>query len=317
MRRLRFQTKMRIWCCALACIWFAAEHARAQSFSEIQTSLPPGIPNLIIALQVGNKYVYRGNYSAHGGFRTTWNFYEEIVTDTLIGGKKYFKVKSTDGHSSASNVTPGFKLEKPFYFFKRADSSKIYYYDHRSNGDFVVMDFAAPLYSRNSFGYVYAKSVGQDYITMSFSSLYGSDYFLTTYSTTIGIRRYARNGGGTSGSSSLVGYFIDGVMFGDTSVVTAVQEQASDSPEEFALEQNFPNPFNPSTTIQFHLPRASFVTLKIHNLLGEEIATLVHEQRAAGEYRVQWQAENLPSGVYVYRLQAGEHLQSKKLVLLR
>ncbi|MEK7729479.1 MAG: T9SS type A sorting domain-containing protein [candidate division KSB1 bacterium] len=80
------------------------------------------------------------------------------------------------------------------------------------------------------------------------------------------------------------------------------------------MEQNYPNP---STTISFSLPRASFVTLKIHNLLGEEVATLVHEQRAAGEQRVHWQPHDLPSGVYVYRLQVGAFVKSKKLVFLR
>lgn len=86
---------------------------------------------------------------------------------------------------------------------------------------------------------------------------------------------------------------------------------------ELTLEQNHPNPFNPSTAISFSLPRAGFVTLKIYNLLGEEIATLTNEQCAAGEHRVQWQAQDLPSGVYVYRLQAQGFSQSRKLVLLR
>lgn len=85
----------------------------------------------------------------------------------------------------------------------------------------------------------------------------------------------------------------------------------------FTLAQNHPNPFNPSTTISFSLPRASFVTLKIYNLLGEETATLMNEQCAAGEHRVQWQPQDLPSGVYVYRLQAQGFSQSRKLVLLR
>lgn len=85
----------------------------------------------------------------------------------------------------------------------------------------------------------------------------------------------------------------------------------------FTLAQNHPNPFNPSTTISFSLPRASFVTLKIYNLLGEETATLTNEQCAAGEHRVQWQPQDLPSGVYVYRLQAQGFSQSRKLVLLR
>lgn len=98
---------------------------------------------------------------------------------------------------------------------------------------------------------------------------------------------------------------------------TSVEVAAVDIPAALALVQNYPNPFNPSTTIRFSLPRAGFVTLKIYNMLGEEVATLVHEQHAAGEHRVQWQPHDLPSGVYVYRLQAGEGTQSKKLLLFK
>lgn len=98
---------------------------------------------------------------------------------------------------------------------------------------------------------------------------------------------------------------------------TSVKEFGDRAPTHFALGQNYLNPFNPSSTFSFSLPRPSFVSLEIYNLLGEEVATLVHERRAAGEHPVQWQANGLPSGVYVYRLRAGEFVQSKKLLLMR
>jgi CubicO group peptidase (beta-lactamase class C family) len=87
--------------------------------------------------------------------------------------------------------------------------------------------------------------------------------------------------------------------------------------EDFALRQNYPNPFNPSTTFEFALPKAAFVTLKVYNLLGEEVATLIAEKRSAGIHRLNWDARGLASGVYLYRLQAGEFVQTKKLILLR
>ena len=89
------------------------------------------------------------------------------------------------------------------------------------------------------------------------------------------------------------------------------------SPEEFELGQNFPNPFNPSTNINFSVPEESFVNLKVYNVQGEEIATLVNENLSTGAYKVDWDASNLPSGVYVYNLIAGETFLSKKMLLMK
>ncbi len=88
-------------------------------------------------------------------------------------------------------------------------------------------------------------------------------------------------------------------------------------PTEFALMQNYPNPFNPSTTIRYELPRESFVTLKVYNVLGQEVATLVNEKKEAGRYEVAFDGSGLTSGVYVYRLQAKDFISSLKLLLLK
>ncbi len=83
------------------------------------------------------------------------------------------------------------------------------------------------------------------------------------------------------------------------------------------LLQNTPNPFNPTTTIQFHLQKPSYVILKIYNLIGEEIATLVNDELLAGMHDTEWDATKFPSGIYIYRLQAGEFVETKKLVHLK
>ncbi len=88
-------------------------------------------------------------------------------------------------------------------------------------------------------------------------------------------------------------------------------------PKEVGLLQNFPNPFNPSTTIMYNLPRDSRVSLKLFNLLGQEVATLVDEEQKAGYKSVEWNASNITSGVYLYRIQAGDFVASKKLLLLK
>jgi hypothetical protein len=99
--------------------------------------------------------------------------------------------------------------------------------------------------------------------------------------------------------------------------VSVESESQVDIPKTYALGQNYPNPFNPSTSIEFALPKPGFVTLKIYNTLGEEVATLVSEKLPAGKHQRVWEAQGLASGVYLYRLQAGEFVQTRKLILLR
>ena len=100
-------------------------------------------------------------------------------------------------------------------------------------------------------------------------------------------------------------------------VTPGVTERESEVPQQFMLCQNNPNPFNPSTTIRFELPHASRVSLKEYNLLGQGVATLVDEEKPAGVYDVRFDAGGLSSGMYVYRLHAGDYVASRRLLLLR
>jgi len=99
--------------------------------------------------------------------------------------------------------------------------------------------------------------------------------------------------------------------------VVSVPPSPRNVPVQFSLEQNFPNPFNPTTNIKYNLPVNSFVVLKIYDVLGREVETLIHERQFAGSRSVTFNAKELPSGVYLYRLQAGSYTQTKKLILLR
>jgi hypothetical protein len=88
-------------------------------------------------------------------------------------------------------------------------------------------------------------------------------------------------------------------------------------PIAYNIFQNYPNPFNPSTTFSFYLPKRSHATLKIFDLLGREVTTIVSEEMSGGNYSRQWNATNISSGIYFYRLQAGTFTETKKLILLR
>ncbi|HPN38547.1 MAG TPA: T9SS type A sorting domain-containing protein [Melioribacteraceae bacterium] len=85
----------------------------------------------------------------------------------------------------------------------------------------------------------------------------------------------------------------------------------------FSLEQNYPNPFNPSTTINYQIQNESLVTIKVYDILGKEVTTLVNENKAAGKYSVSFDAKNLSSGVYLYQIKAGSYISTKKMMLLR
>jgi len=128
-------------------------------------------------------------------------------------------------------------------------------------------------------------------------------------------------------------YFIDstsftyggsGSMFAAKSYQSAcydptvkVKDEQNNVPTNTKLEQNYPNPFNPTTTIRYQLPVNSLVTIKVFNILGQEVATLVDEVKQAGVYSVQFNARNLPSGIYTYKLNAGSFIDVKKFILIK
>ena len=88
-------------------------------------------------------------------------------------------------------------------------------------------------------------------------------------------------------------------------------------PIEYSLSQNYPNPFNPSTTIKYSLPKQSNVTIKVFDVLGSEVATLVNQEQPQGNYEVGFDGTDLTSGIYFYRLQAGDFIKTKKMILIK
>jgi len=100
-------------------------------------------------------------------------------------------------------------------------------------------------------------------------------------------------------------------------MITGVKDKEKQNPTNFVLEQNYPNPFNPTTIISFNLPSRSFVSLKVFDGLGREVATLITEELSAGNHTRIWDASGLSNGVYFYRLQAGTFFQTRKLILIK
>jgi len=119
-----------------------------------------------------------------------------------------------------------------------------------------------------------------------------------------------------SDAANLATYSTNQNYFSIDGVQTDIQNK-NEIPVEYDLLQNYPNPFNPETVIKYLLPISGFVSLKVYNLLGEEIVSLVNEFKSAGSYEVEFNGKELPSGVFIYRIQAGSYSASKKLLLVK
>lgn len=124
----------------------------------------------------------------------------------------------------------------------------------------------------------------------------------------------------TSGTQKT--YYLDNIGLtpiipGQAMIAAGVNEEVSQKPATFSLEQNYPNPFNPSTLIAFSIPKADRVTLKVFNILGQEVATLVDRSLSPGEHSIVWNADKLPSGLYIYYLQTSTDQVARKMMLVK
>jgi hypothetical protein len=153
-------------------------------------------------------------------------------------------------------------------------------------------------------------SVAKEYGLNSFSKLYFAYQVATIESTYVGINVIANTSWGFYNDSKKIIVYDS---FGDITDVP----RGNSLPKEFILSQNYPNPFNPTTKIEFSVPTSSQVSLKVYDLLGREVSTLVNEYKIAGNYEVVFNASNLPSGMYIYRLQGEKITLSKKMILIK
>ncbi|MEO8665767.1 MAG: T9SS type A sorting domain-containing protein, partial [Ignavibacteria bacterium] len=125
----------------------------------------------------------------------------------------------------------------------------------------------------------------------------------------------------------LKGCVINGIVYGDT-LLTSVNQIGNSIPANFSLSQNYPNPFNPKTIIRYSIPSnvkgqtlasqsGSDVKLTVHDALGNEVTTLVNEKQNAGSYELEFDGAGIPSGIYFYKLEADDFIETRKMILLK
>ncbi|MCG6912512.1 T9SS type A sorting domain-containing protein [bacterium BMS3Abin03] len=271
-------------------------------------------------LGIGNKWIYNhyGNLErSEFRWKTSW----EVIENKTIGNRVYKGILVSEYH----NNSPVPEKAEHQYFRTDSISGIIYkafmesdtvtykevYMDLLAevgdtipveNGLILTYESPSELFSFNSTKREF-RGVITPYRILEFVKGLGFSFGLTedllSFST-----------------DSLKGCFIDGVVYGDTSLITGVNDKPY-SVFNYKLEQNYPNPFNPTTNIRFQIPESGMVTLKVYNILGKEVATLVKEERSAGSYEVEFDASSLPSGVYFYQLKAGSFIKTNKMILLK
>ncbi len=282
-------------------------------------------------LNVGNAYRFNNN--------DLWfncNFHEVLGTFTVRitnlvlkpNGKTYYQF---------SGWWDLYGPVRPSWTYQRIDSNSmnVYAYDSTTNGEFLLDSLLGNVNSyfncqrlnpSQPFGWY--ESIKQLTIFDSLRSrkqyqcagpiIAHINYYLIE---DIGFSGYSICEIGTGEEYKLIGCIIDGKVYGDTTL-TSVRQRENSIPERFSLEQNYPNPFNPKTIINYSIPsnvkgQRSDVELIVYNNLGEEIVTLVNEKQNAGTYSVEFNGSRFSSGIYFYKLEAGEFSETKRMILLK
>jgi hypothetical protein len=271
-------------------------------------------------LSTGNKWVYenyRQEFNPPGpkefiGFSTM-----EVLGDISVAGQNYYQLNDEPLYW---NIDTGLiridSLEAKLFIYLPEENKEVLYEDFLTQvGDTTWIDSVEYKILDNEESFtVWGMNTFKRLIDYQFRF---QGYELVK---NIGLYKWSFNDSFALYTKELKGCVIDGIVYGDTTTVD-VEDEENPIASEFKLEQNYPNPFNPTTNIGFRIADFGFVSLKIYDVLGNEIATLVNEEKPAGEYEVEFNPESSikqpASGIYFYQIKAGDFIQTKKMVLLK
>jgi len=206
-------------------------------------------------------------------------------------------------------------LNSPAPKFFRQENNKIYFFNELDSSDCFAFRFDLPedSFYTNCKGYELHIFEIDSSVTFGLPDIHQNQDFFYDFSSNFGVYHYFYPGI-VERDYTLKGCIISGVTYGY--LLVSVENYTALN-ENFLLHQNFPNPFNPTTKISWQSPVGSHQTVKVFDVLGNEIAILVDEYKPAGTYEVEFNATESPSGIYFYQLKAGSFVETKKMVLLR
>ncbi len=206
---------------------------------------------------------------------------------------------------SGSSPYSGFPIDKSY-----AELTGYYQFSPVGSDEFFI---AVLMYSKGNYlagGEIAITAAASAYTQFSIPLDYASSEQADSASIWMVVGGDTNATGGNAGSYAL----IDDLSFSGT---VGVNDHVTNTLKKFELYQNYPNPFNPSTNISYNINKPGNVNLKVYNVLGVEVSTLVNEYQTAGEHIIKFNADNLPSGIYFYKLEAGSFSQIKKMTLLK
>ncbi len=254
-------------------------------------------------LSIGDKWNYQAQFVDFEGFGFNWNDSVYVEKDTLILSQHYLVL-----HGPFFPFNNIVRLDQ-HYMYVYMDSTEIPFFDFSADtgATYSAVGYTITV-GVDSFSYFHG-----EHKALSFAYRSAPYYRAASFSPKFGMVHLSWSGGQSSNDYFLVDCFIDGVTYNWT---TSVKTEAR-SPGDYSLEQNYPNPCNPTTDISFRVPTTQFVKLTVFNLLGQEISELLNGFVSSGEHHIAFHGQNLSSGVYLYRLESANFTQTKKLILLR
>lgn len=272
-------------------------------------------------IDIGNKWIYEGPEVENNFLHVA-----EIIRDTVANQQIFKLIKIVEISLNSSIVS---------YSMERIDSStgKVYFWNTLTSterqcddlsinlGDTIYVSRFGLINGPTSFDSLNTKSLfglkkeNHVYNSPTNPQGYGDRYSLTK---DFGMTYHSSSNNQIRSPLILKGAIIKGVVYGDTSlIIVGIKDKVPTQPQEFVLSQNYPNPFNPTTTINYTLPKAGNVKLTIYNAIGSKVATIINEYKQPGNYSIKFNAANLASGIYLYRLESGNYSSAKKFILLK
>jgi hypothetical protein len=282
-------------------------------------------------LNIGDRYVYYiEKFLSQPPTYTRYYVTSVVTRDSILSGKRYIFSEGIPSFNNlwirVDSIGNVYAYDSstlcPFYFFEnRIDSLSAIPNDTIKDCIESISKYVCVTYdnhtifgistSRKEFYRIQFFAGGATTLRKQFSKNFGLTCLRT--SLTSGIYQITT-------TCYLRGCVINNVVFGDTNLVS-INQSSAENATGFRLYQNYPNPFNPSTNIRFDLPEDNFVTIKIYDILGKEVKTIVNEFKHAGSYRVSFIASSVesrvPSGVYYYVMRSGRFLDKRRMVILK